>query len=116
MKLKYQDKEIELIYSFRSNIFFEQIQGKNIDFTHFTGTDLMTLFYCVFIASLQKAKLPIIKIQDFMDVIDDNGGNQCLIDFSNWYVGVVSAEYEAIGSMDNKEVKQDVDASKKKTD
>ena len=115
MKLKYQDKVIELVYSFRSNIYFEQIQGKNIDFTHFTGTDLMTLFYCVFIASLQKMKLPIVSLQDFMDVIDDNGGEKCLIDFSNWYVGVVSAQYEAIGSMDNdKEEKKDVDASKKK--
>lgn len=115
MKLKYQDKEIELVYSFRSNIYFEQIQGKNIDFTNFTGTDLMTLFYCVFIASLQKVKLPIIKLQDFMDVIDDNGGDRCLVEFSNWYVSILQAQYEAIGSMDNnKEENTNVDASKKK--
>lgn len=103
MKIKFNDKEIELVYSFRSNVYFEQINGKTIDFSNFSSNDLITLFYCVFIASLQKAKLPIIKMEDFLDVVDDNGGEKCVIEFSNWYVETLNAQFELLESGQNEE-------------
>jgi hypothetical protein len=99
MKLNINNKEIELVYSFRSAIYFEQIVGHDVNVNNFSQNDMLTLFYAVVIASLQKAKEPIISFIDFMDVVDDNGGNKCLIDFSNWYVGVARAEYEALQDM-----------------
>lgn len=103
MKIKFNDKEIELVYSFRSNVYFEQINGKTIDFSNFSSNDLITLFYCVFISSLQKAKLPIITMVDFLDVIDDNGGEKCVIEFSNWYVETLNAQFELLESGQNEE-------------
>ena len=115
MKIKLNENEdLELVYSFRTNIYFEQIQGKNIDFSNFTANDLITLFYCVFLSSLQKVKKPTISMMDFMDIIDDNGGDKCIIEFSNWYVGILQNEFEVINSMSDEKDNKVKPASKKK--
>lgn len=115
MKLKYNDKEIELVYSFRSAIYFEQITNKNIDFSNITANDVLTLFYCVFIASLQKNKMPICTMLDFLDVVDENGGDKCIVDFSNWYVSILTAQYELLNSTYNEdESSKNVKTKKKK--
>lgn len=115
MKIKLNENdELELVYSFRSNIYFEQIQGKTIDFNNFSSNDLVTLFYCIFLSSLQKAKKPTVSMIDFLDIIDENGGEKCLIDFSNWYVDIIQKEYEIMNSMsDDKEEKKNIDSKKK---
>ena len=96
MKLKIGNEELELVYSFRSSIYFESITGHSLDFTKLTSNDLITLFYSVVVASLQKAKKPVISMLDFLDIVDENGGEKCLVDFSNWYIGVVKSQYELL--------------------
>lgn len=113
MKLKINNEEIELVYSFRSAVYFEQIAGHNLDFTKMSQNDLITLFYCVVIASLQKAKKPVITMLDFMDAIDENDGEKCIIDFSNWYVQTITAQYEVLNSMGDE--KKQTKTGKKKT-
>lgn len=114
MKIKLNEtEELELVYSFRSNIYFEQIQGKTIDFTNFTSNDLITLFYCVFLSSLQKAKKPTISMMDFLDLVDDNGGEKCIVDFSNWYVDILQKEFEVMNSMSDDKEEQKTDSKKK---
>ena len=113
MKIKINNEEIELVYSFRSAVYFEQIAGHNLDFTKMSQNDLITLFYCVVIASLQKAKKPVITMLDFMDAIDENNGQKCIIDFSNWYVQTITAQYEVLNSMDDE--KKQTNTGKKKT-
>lgn len=113
MKLKINNEEIELVYSFRSAVYFEQIAGHNLDFTKMSQNDLITLFYCVVIASLQKAKKPVITMLDFMDAIDENDGEKCIVDFSNWYVQTITAQYEVLNSMDDE--KKQTNTGKKKT-
>lgn len=103
MKLKYNDKVIELVYSFRANVYFEQIQNKNIDFANLSTNDLVILFYCYFLASLQKAKEPTVDMLTFLDIIDDNGGEKCISEFGAWLIKVMQAQYEVIGSMSNEE-------------
>jgi len=115
MKFKINNEEIELVYSFRSSIYFEQIAGHNLDFTNLTANDLLTLFYSVFIASMQKAKKPIVSMLDFMDAIDENGGDKILLEFSNWYVQTLQAQYEVLNSEDEKEKKPVKKTGKKKT-
>lgn len=117
MKFKLnENEEVELVYSFRTNVYFEQIQNKPIDFTNFSSNDVLVLFYCCVISSMQKAKKPIISMLDFLDAIDDyNNAEQSIVDFSNWYVGVIKAQYEVIDSIDNeKEKKETKKESKKK--
>lgn len=114
MKIKLnENEELELVYSFRSNIYFEQIQGKNIDFTNFTSNDLITLFYCVFLSSLQKAKKPTISMIDFLDIIDENDGEKCILEFSNWYVDIIKKEFEVMNSMTDDKEEKPVDSKKK---
>ena len=111
MILKINNEDITLLYSFRSSLYFEQIAGHNLDFNTLTANDLVTLFYSVTIASLQKAKKPIITMIDFLDVIDDNGGEKCLTDFTTWYVDVLKAQYEVLAQEEDNKAKN---VSKKK--
>jgi len=111
MTLKINNEDITLVYSFRSALYFEQIAGHNLDFNTLTANDLVTLFYSVTIASLQKAKKPVITMIDFLDVIDDNGGDKCLTDFTEWYVDVLKAQYEVLVQEEDKKTKK---VSKKK--
>lgn len=115
MKLKFKDFELELTYSFRIMIYFEQISGHSMDPTKFGTQDLINLFYSTVISSLQKEKRPIITMIDFLDLIDENGGEKCLMEFSNWYEKIIIAQYELLDSTtDAKDSNKTV--SKKKTD
>lgn len=111
-----ENKEVELKYSFRCSIYFEQITGHNLDLGNLSQNDLITLFYCVVIASLQKSKESIITMLDFLDAIDDfNNGEKCIIDFGNWFVNILQAQYEVLNSEDEKEKKPVKKTGKKKT-
>ena len=109
MFLKINNEDLELIYSFRSSIYFEQIANHAIDFEKFTSNDLLTLFYCTVIASLQKKKKPIISLDDFMDVIDDNGGDKCIYEFSKWYIETMKVQYDVSDADLEKEEKKSQD-------
>ena len=110
-----ENETVELKYSFRSAIYFEQITNRNVDFQNFTANDLITLFYSVVIASLQKAKMPIITMLDFLDAIDDfNNGEKCLLEFSNWYTGIMKTQYEAFSSTETEKEKNEKPKGKKK--
>ena len=109
-----ENETVELKYSFRSAVYFETITGHNLDFTKMSQNDLITLFYCVVIASLQKANKPVITMLAFMNCIDDyNDGEKCIIDFSNWYVQTITAQYEVLNSMGDE--KKQTKKGKKKT-
>ena len=108
-----ENESIELKYSFRSNIYFEQITKHSLNFENMSSDDFITLFYCVVIASLQKAKQPVITMLDFMDKIDDfNGGEKCLMSFSEWYISIIKSQYEVLD--DGKEVKEESNQKKRK--
>lgn len=95
MTLKINDNEnLELKYSFRSSIYFETISGHNLDLQNLTGNDLVTLFYAVFVASLQKEQKPIIDMITFLDIIDENGGDKTLLEFSKWYVAQIKIQWD----------------------
>ena len=95
MTLKINETEtLELKYSFRSSIYFETISGHNLDLQNLSGNDLITLFYAVFVASLQKEGRPIIDMISFLDIVDNNGGDKCLLEFSKWYVNQIKLQWD----------------------
>jgi hypothetical protein len=104
MKLNINGEELELVYSFRINLFYEEISNKSLDFTSLSANDLVNLFYSTVIASLQKAKRPNITMLEFLDVIDDNGGEKVIVDFSNWFIEVIKGQYEILPDDDKKTV------------
>ena len=117
MKLKINDDlDLELVYSFRSSMYFEQISGHALDLSKMTANDLVTLFYAVFVASLQKAKQTVMPMLEFLDVIDDNGGESCIVEFSNWYIDVMKKEFELLESTVQKtKEKKEKETKKKKS-
>lgn len=95
MTLKISETEtLELKYSFRSSIYFETISGHNLDLQNLSGNDLIVLFYAVFVASLQKEGRPIIDMMTFLDIVDENGGDKCLLAFSRWYVDQIKLQWD----------------------
>lgn len=77
MKIKVNDKEIELRYGFRSLIIYENIQNKT--FSPESMTDILVFFYSVILGSSKDVQL---SFDDFIDMIDEDP--DLLIQFSNW--------------------------------
>lgn len=112
--MKINGEEIELVYSFRSNVYYEQITGHAVDFSKINSSDLITLFYCNVISSLQKAKKPTISMVDFLDAVDENDGEKCILDFSQWYVKEIQNQYEILESTEETKEEKTIKLSKKK--
>lgn len=65
MIVKINDKDINLKYTFRATMLFENITGKS--FTASTTTDILIYFYCTIIASDKNLIFP---FEDFLDLVD----------------------------------------------
>ena len=102
MTITINNEPVVLVYSFRSNIFFEQLTGKSLDFQNLKGDDILNLFYSVVVASMQKERKEICSFLDFLDAIDAEGGDECLVKFANWYVDVLKKQYEALTDKEEK--------------
>lgn len=77
MTIKLNDKEIELNYSLRSMLMYENITEKTFNPTSLT--DVLTFMYCVVIASSKDYS---IKFDDFIDYVDENPNT--INDFGDW--------------------------------
>lgn len=93
MKVKIKDQTVELAYTMRMYILFETIQGKSVNFiSEPSYTDLIVLFYCAIIATLQKNKQPLdISYDEFLDFVDE-GGDKLIAEFSQWFVGCLGIQ------------------------
>lgn len=79
MKLTIKEKEIELKYTLRSLILFENITEKS--FNPQGLSDMLTYFYCVVVASSKDYSL---SFDDFIDWCDENP--EALGEFSEWLI------------------------------
>lgn len=108
------DTEYELHYSFRIYIMYETITGHNLDFGNLNTTDLLVLLYSSVLATFQYNKVEhTMKYEDFMNMIDDCGGEYLLTSFANWFVKKMQQQAELLQT-DNEE-KEDKKKSLKKT-
>lgn len=83
MKITIKDKEIELKYTMRSMLMYENITGKT--FMPNTLTDIVTYMYCVVLSSTKDYSL---SFDDFLDYID--GNVDVMNEFSQWLIDVVA--------------------------
>lgn len=83
MKITIKDKEIELKYSIRALMMFENVADKSFGFN--TLSDMIVLFYCVILTS---AKDYTLDYNDFLDWIDED--SSVLQDFSKWVTTVTA--------------------------
>jgi hypothetical protein len=77
MKITINDKEIELKYTLRSMLMYENITDKT--FNPSTMSDVITFMYCIVVAS---SKDYTIKFDDFIDWLDDNPN--IINEFGEW--------------------------------
>ena len=85
MTITINDKDIELKYTLRSMMMYENITGKT--FAPEGVSDILTFFYCIVVASAKNYEL---KFDDFLDVIDENQDK--LNEFSLWLTNVVATQ------------------------
>lgn len=78
MKVTIKDKEIELKYSIRAMIMYENVAEKS--FTGGSLTDVVTFFYCIILTSTQDYTLD---WEEYLDWLDADGGN-VIVEFSEW--------------------------------
>lgn len=78
MKIKINDKEIELKQTVRSLIIYENITGQSM-LQPQTMEDVLTYFFCVVLGSSKDYS---IKYEDFLDTIDENPS--VIQEFTEW--------------------------------
>ena len=83
MKIKIGDKEIQLKYSFRSLILYENIQNKS--FAPESTTDVLIYMFCVILASERDIQLD---FNDFLDMIDEHP--ELVVEFSTWLTNEIN--------------------------
>lgn len=77
MTITIKDKDIELKYTIRAMIMYENMTEKS--FAPQSLTDIITFMYCVVVSS---AKDYSIKFDEFIDYLDENPN--IINDFGNW--------------------------------
>lgn len=77
MNITINNKNIELKYSIRALMIYENVEGKT--FNPKTTTDFLTFMYCVVLASSKDYS---ITFDEFIDTIDEN--TEILKDFIDW--------------------------------
>ena len=108
------DVEYDLHYSFRIYIMYEAITGHNLDFNNLNTTDILVLLYSSVLATFQYNKVEhTMKYEDFMNMIDDCGGEYILTSFGNWFVKKMQQQAELLQA--NDEEKEDKKKSLKRT-
>ena len=85
MTITINDKDIELKYTLRSMMMYENITGKT--FAPEGVSDILTFVYCVVVASAKNYEL---EFDDFLDLIDENQDK--LNEFSLWLTNVVATQ------------------------
>lgn len=85
-------KDLELRYSMRMYIIYENIMGKSMTFTSDTSyTSLIVLFYAAIMATLQRENKSITFTYDeYMDWLDDNEPQTLITEFSKWFTEKVT--------------------------
>ena len=106
--LKYNNKaqELELHYSMRHLIIYEQISGHGLDMSQMsTFTELINLFYANVLATMQYKRMNLdFSYEQFLDFIDESGMS-IVNEFSEWYVAQMMASTDFQKLKEDKESK-----------
>lgn len=85
MNLIINEKNVELKYSIRAMMMYENITDKS--FNPVNVTDVLTFFYCIVVASSKDYSLT---FDDFIDMIDENP--QYITDFTKWIQSIIETQ------------------------
>lgn len=106
MKVLIKDKEIELKYSFRALMIYENIQNKS--FNPSSISDMVVFLYSCILASDKSQTL---NFDDFMDYLDDHP--QLINEFSEWLTNIFKKNQLLSAEPTKKEVEKAKEDSSK---
>lgn len=114
MTVKIGEREIEMHYSLRMYMLYENIVGESFDYTKLESyTTILNLFYCAVLSSMQYHKMKLdLKFDEFIDWIDTEGIT-ALSEFSAWYTENLMLQQELVDKAIEKNNKK---SSDKKSD
>ena len=113
MTVKFNNKKLDLHYSYEVSMIYENIKKHSIDYANMTAQDYEILFYGVLLATLRYNKIgKMISFVDFKNWVDDNGGTKLFIEFIKWYADTIKAEFEMLKN-ENEEPEEPIDESEK---
>lgn len=94
MKIKVNGKDLEMHYSMRSFVIYEEITGKSLNFEDITSLSaIVNLFYSNVLASMQYAGMELtLTYNEFWNYLDDNNGPELIKEFSEWYMKHLEAQ------------------------
>lgn len=115
MKIKIKEQELELHYSLRIYMFYENIMGHSIDMQTISSyTSLVVLFYSAILATLQyEHKNLDITYDEYMDWLDSQQ-HTILSDFASWFIKNVEVSAKVTPIKDSSDESTD-SLSKKKS-
>jgi len=109
MKITYNGKTVDLHWSYRVHMMFENATGYSIDKIK-TANDVNILFYCVFVSTLQYNKIEnSLSYFDFMNWVDDNGNDKLFIEFNEWFLKTMTQKDELAKEPDAEDKEADLD-------
>lgn len=100
MKITIKENEIELKYSYRALMIYENIQKQS--FNPKTLTDIIVFFYAIVVSSSKGKE---VLFDDFMDWIDENPTS--ITEFSNWLADIFKIQAMKAPETDGKEAQED---------
>lgn len=105
MKIKIQGQELNLHYTFRMHVIYENITGESIDFTNMTSMKQISsmLLACILSSAKKENKDIDITYDAYMDWLDENGGYIILNKFALWLADELKAKYEILSEETEKE-------------
>ena len=114
MKIKIKEQELELHYSLRIYMFYENIMGHSIDMQTISSyTSLVVLFYSAILATLQyEHKNLDITYDEYMDWLDSQQ-HTILSDFASWFTKNVEVSAKVTPIKDSSDGSTDALAKKK---
>lgn len=85
MKINIKGKELELHYSMRIHILYENIMNQSLSAVQGNTTSLVVLMYCAIMASIQKVRMNLtVSYDEFMDWLDEQKPD-IFGEFSKWF-------------------------------
>ena len=106
MKIVIKGEELELKYSFRALIIYENIMNKSFEGRGIT--EILTFMYCVILGSQKGLEFT---YDEFLDLIDEKPG--IIKDFSEWLTGAVQRNASMMSQNVKEEDKQTTKKIKK---
>ena len=119
MKINIKDTDLELHYSMRMYILYENILGKALNFENASSyTSVIVLFYSAIIASFQYKKLDItLTYDEYMDWLDEHNPQELLSEFSSWFASHIMSNSDLNdineAKINDADVKKNKDSKKK---